>query len=137
MTDHKPNKCYYKPNRTHPRYFTAKTAAEAFCYARSRSGITEQDFIDEVNKLCGWKDPGSEDWKRKLQDALDALEKVAEELLKQFGPGAIAKVLGKLWKMLPAPIRKSITDWAIGVGKKIGGLLSDAIDKVRRLPPPP
>lgn len=138
MTDHKPNKCYYKPNRTRPRYFNAKTAAQAYCKARATSGISQEDFIKEVNLRCGW-DAGKkdEDWKRKVQDVLDALEKLAEELLKQFGPGAIAKVLQRIWKALPAPVKKAVTDWAVKVGKRLLELLGEVADKVRRLPPPP
>ena len=137
MTDHKPNKCYYKPERTKDRYFNAKTAAQAYCYARSRSNITQEDFIKEVNKRCGWEgSEGDADFRRKVQDVMDALEKLAEELLKLFGPGFFAKVLGKVYKALPEPIRKALERWAVGKAKEIGRIISDSLDKLKRLPPP-
>jgi len=45
MGTHKPNKCYYKPNRTRARVFTEADAARIFCQAKADSGATEDGFI--------------------------------------------------------------------------------------------
>lgn len=132
---HKPNHCYYRPNRLEPRKFRASDVARLYCRGISAGDFSQSDFLAEVNNRCGWGK--TDDWRERYQEVFDAIERILKELLEQLGPGAIAKILGRLYKMIPLPIRRRFEAWLSGVVKQIGKAIVDALEKLKRLPPPP
>ena len=79
-----PFKCYYKPERTKPRKFTASDAARIICYAK-QSGATDAEITKKALDKCGFN-PCNDEKERervteldtKLQEAETALEVFAE-----------------------------------------------------------
>lgn len=128
--------CFTRPNRTRDREFLASDLARLYCKQIKDGIFTHEDFVREVDKRCGFPREDTTDWRRQIQDVLDALEAVLEELLKTVGPSG-AKVLARIYKLLPPAIRARI-ERALGelLGKVIGKI-RDTIDKVKRLPPQP
>lgn len=94
-----PNKCYYKPERKKPRYWTAKKVAQVFCQAKADTGATEREFID----LCDcWVEPSSdcEELRKYIESILEALAAIL--LLITLPQGIVLRALLLLTRMLPA-----------------------------------
>jgi len=125
--------CFTRPNRSRAREFSANDVARLYC-RQLRDGIfTHQEFIDAVDARCGW--PRSDDWRKRVQDLLDMLEDIAEEVAKLVGPSK-AKILARLWRLIPPWIRARIEAVLAGIVGKILQAIGRVMDKIKRLPPP-
>lgn len=95
---HKPNKCYYKPARNKPRYFSEADAARVFCQAKADTGATEAGF---KAKCACWKEPQSECDKLReyVEQILEAL--AAMILILTLPQTAIVRALALLSRVLP------------------------------------
>lgn len=68
-----PQKCFFKPNRTKPRLWTAKTVGQVACLAIRQGNATREELIDAVLEC-------SEEEKTKRASAAEALAVAEQEL---------------------------------------------------------
>lgn len=99
MTDHKPNKCYYKPKRSRPRYWTAKKVAEVYCQARADTGATAAEFIKEC-KCWDGKEGECEELKKAVGVALEILAGII--LTIALPQSTVARALVAVARWMPA-----------------------------------
>lgn len=99
MSDHKPNKCYYKPKRSKPRYWTAKKVAEVYCQARADTGATASEFIKEC-KCWDGKEGECEELKQAVDLALNILASVLLTIL--LPESMVARALVAVARWMPA-----------------------------------
>lgn len=99
MSDHKPNKCYYKPKRNKPRYWTAKKVAEVYCQARADTGATASEFIKEC-KCWDGKEGECEELKQTVDLALNILAGVLLSIL--LPESMIARAVLAVARWIPA-----------------------------------
>lgn len=109
MSQRPPNRCYYKPPRKQPRYWTAKKVAQVWCQAKADTGATEEEVIAEARKLCGWAESECERERELLRDIMIGLAELAIGLA--IPQSAVARVLLAVSRVLPESwlIRMGIT----------------------------
>ena len=107
MSDHKPNKCYYKPHRTKPRFYTESDVARIFCQAKKDTGATELGFIAKCK--CWDQRIGKEgleciEQRAFLEEVLSFLAAALAVMVVPEGLviGTLAKVLRGAAKVIPA-----------------------------------
>jgi len=137
MGEHKPNKCYYKPNRSRPRYFTEADAARIFCQAKADSGATEVGFVRRC-KCWESKTSECEELRQYIQSILEALAAII--LILALPQSIVARALIALARFIPAGLLARLG--LIGLLEKIPSiraeleLILEGL-RVRSLPPPP
>jgi hypothetical protein len=136
-SDHAPNKCYYKPNRNKPRYFTEADAARIFCQAKADSGATEVGFIRRC-KCWDSKTSECEELRQYIQSILEALAAII--LIIALPQSLIVRALLALTRFIPAGLlaRLGLTKLLAELPRASAELklILEGLEARVRLPPP-
>jgi hypothetical protein len=122
--DHKPNTCYYKPNRKKPRYFTEADAARIFCQAKADTGATQSGFISK----CKCWDRGPEEECEQLRSLAEAAAAILAGILISIllPESIVARALVAVAKMIPQRLLVNL-----GVTRAIAALPTAAAELSR------
>jgi len=119
-----PNKCYYKPDRKKPRYFTEADAARIFCEAKRDSGATQAGFISRCKCWDRGPEEECEELRRNVEIALTVLAGILIAML--LPESLVARALVAVARVLPASVLKRM-----GVTRAIAALPGAAAELER------